>query len=441
MRDRQHVYDRLRSLWDETRLKGQGHMKRHLSPDSHGSSGVLATLIRVEGSYYRRPGARALFVPAPGAIDPNHQSGGSQSVVLERVAGVISGGCLEKELLEVAQEVFQTQKPQLFEADLSQPDEPLLGFGTGCPGRVRLLLEPLPSVYPDPRGAAFSAHLLTAYRPQGEAFLEPFHPRDRQDFGSQEIKRVGIIADPQSPLFSTRLLETKGGQVFVGDPQAMGLVPLERAEWDKQEVIWETPLEQPHLVLFGAGDDGAALVDVVLAQGFSVTIIDHRPFWLERSQALHGPRWSQQTCSSPKPQVTWASWDSPQSQPRRGEQDPKTSFFPVSCRDVVVLMTHQLHRDVEILRHLIPIGPRYVGVLGAHKRAELLKAELLPILEQTALKRETTIDRVWSTLRAPMGKAAFFTDDPWQIGLTTACEILASLCSSPLSQHHEVTCP
>ena len=122
---------------------------------------------------------------------------------------------------------------------------------------------------------------------------------------------------------------------------------------------------------------------------------------------------------------TYVGWDDVP-----GDHNHQDPGLTVTAQDVVILMTHQLLRDAQILRRIVPLRPRYIGILGAHKRAQLLKEEILPTLEQTALEQETTVDHLWSTLRAPMGKAPFFTDDPWQIGLTTAYEILATLSKS-----------
>lgn len=91
-----------------------------------GTPAVLATIVAVEGSAYRREGAR-LLIERDGSL-----------------TGVLSGGCLERDLAARAAEVLQSGQPALATYDLRAPDEYLWGLGLGCGGKVTLLLEPLP---------------------------------------------------------------------------------------------------------------------------------------------------------------------------------------------------------------------------------------------------------------------------------------------------------
>ncbi len=90
-----------------------------------GESAVLATVVAVEGSAYRREGARMLI-----------ESDG-------RLTGVLSGGCLENDLAERAAAVLASGNPALATYDLRAPDEILWGLGLGCGGKITLLLQPL----------------------------------------------------------------------------------------------------------------------------------------------------------------------------------------------------------------------------------------------------------------------------------------------------------
>lgn len=91
-----------------------------------GRPAVLATIVAVEGSAYRREGARMLIEPDGG------------------LTGVLSGGCLESDLATRAAEVQASGEAALATYDLRAPDEYLWGLGLGCGGKVTLLLEPLP---------------------------------------------------------------------------------------------------------------------------------------------------------------------------------------------------------------------------------------------------------------------------------------------------------
>ena len=86
---------------------------------------ALATVIKVEGSSYRRPGARMLITEA-GVL-----------------TGAISGGCLEKDIRRRAMFVMMERKPVVVAYDsMDDEDEPQKTV-TGCNGIVHILIEPL----------------------------------------------------------------------------------------------------------------------------------------------------------------------------------------------------------------------------------------------------------------------------------------------------------
>ncbi|CAA9314538.1 MAG: Xanthine and CO dehydrogenases maturation factor, XdhC/CoxF family, partial [uncultured Gemmatimonadaceae bacterium] len=94
---------------------------------ARGGAMVLATVVRTEGSTYRRAGARML-VAADG-----------------RTVGAVSGGCLEADLALHARDALAAGAAALVTYD-SRADEDLVwGLGLGCDGRVDVLLEPLAS--------------------------------------------------------------------------------------------------------------------------------------------------------------------------------------------------------------------------------------------------------------------------------------------------------
>ena len=74
-------------------------------------NGVLATVVHVKGSAYRRPGARMLILP-----------GG-------RRIGSVSGGCLEGEVTRKAWWHTESGEPSLRVYDTSSSDEAVWEFG------------------------------------------------------------------------------------------------------------------------------------------------------------------------------------------------------------------------------------------------------------------------------------------------------------------------
>src|ERR1700722_12310322 len=85
-------------------------------------SGVLVTLVRADGSSYRKPGARLLTVDG-------------------QRAGTISGGCLETEVVKRAP--WSVRSGAVVERYSTIFDDTSdIPYGLGCGGTVDLLLEP-----------------------------------------------------------------------------------------------------------------------------------------------------------------------------------------------------------------------------------------------------------------------------------------------------------
>lgn len=78
---------------------------------------VMATVVDVEGSSYRRPGVGMLIL----------QNG--------KTTGAVSGGCVEKEVLRQAQSVFVSGKPKIMTYDGK--------YRLGCEGVLYILIEKL----------------------------------------------------------------------------------------------------------------------------------------------------------------------------------------------------------------------------------------------------------------------------------------------------------
>jgi xanthine/CO dehydrogenase XdhC/CoxF family maturation factor len=81
-----------------------------------GKKVVLATVVDLEGSSYRRPGVRMILSDQGEAL------------------GAVSGGCVEKEILSKAQSVFRTGKARIMSYDGR--------YRVGCDGLLYILLEP-----------------------------------------------------------------------------------------------------------------------------------------------------------------------------------------------------------------------------------------------------------------------------------------------------------
>lgn len=118
---------------------------QRLTDPTNRDSYVLATLVTVEGSSYRRPGARLLLT-----------SDGQR-------LGSISGGCLEEDLIARARRVAVQGIAELVTYDTTSENDLVWGVGLGCHGVVRVLLEQVPSTphWSTVMAANFRSHRTT----------------------------------------------------------------------------------------------------------------------------------------------------------------------------------------------------------------------------------------------------------------------------------------
>ena len=102
-------------------------VERAIALASAGRRAALATVVRIEGSSYRRPGAKFL-------IEDDGQT-----------LGGVSGGCLEADVRDVGLQVVQTGSPQLLHYDTGTDDRTVWGLGLGCNGSVDIFVQPATS--------------------------------------------------------------------------------------------------------------------------------------------------------------------------------------------------------------------------------------------------------------------------------------------------------
>jgi xanthine/CO dehydrogenase XdhC/CoxF family maturation factor len=109
---------------------------------------ALATVVKVEGSSYRKPGARMLI--------------GARG----RLAGSVSGGCLERDVVRRGLAVLLEGKPQVAVYDTTDQDDVAFGASLGCEGRIEIFIEPVP---PDRPWPLAEAGALVLAQPQPSA--------------------------------------------------------------------------------------------------------------------------------------------------------------------------------------------------------------------------------------------------------------------------------
>ena len=101
------------------------HVLRHWAPKKDDHRWLLATVIATEGSSYRKAGAMMLF-----------NDSGEQ-------LGVVSGGCLESDVLHQARICWETNTAKTVTYDMQEEGDIAWRLGIGCGGEVTLLLLPI----------------------------------------------------------------------------------------------------------------------------------------------------------------------------------------------------------------------------------------------------------------------------------------------------------
>jgi xanthine/CO dehydrogenase XdhC/CoxF family maturation factor len=300
---------------------------------------VLATLVQVKGSSYRRPGARML-------LDPE---GVRQ--------GVLSGGCLETDLAARVAEVLGQGRSQVVKYDMSSELDRIWGTGMGCQGKADILLTPL-EVGQAPAWAR-SARAALARRQPGVIVTA---------YGAPDAAKVGESRywDPAAPDpdLAASLAEAAGRALAAEQPLDLD---LDGVRW-----LVEPVLPPVALWLYGAGENVRPLAELAVHLGWHVGILDHRPA-LARPERFPGAR---RVLAGPPETLAAALTDDP--------------------RSAGVVMTHIFDPDKAMLRAMLESRLPYVGLQGNRGRSGQLLTELerdgFPLTEER-LRR----------LRAPMG--------------------------------------
>jgi xanthine dehydrogenase accessory factor len=283
---------------------------------ARGEEGVLATVVRVEGSTYRRPGARLLV-----------GRGG------EWVGGV-SGGCLEGDLVRKAW--WRTAGgPAVVAYDSTADDDTIWQLGLGCNGVVHVLLERVGPGRPDP--LAFVRRCI-----------------DRRTSG---VLATVVRAEPATGLVSGQRF------TFPDGGEGQGPEPLQSAVADaisqdrsrtavvtiaggEAEVFLEVVHPPTRLIVFGAGFDAVPLIAAGRALGWHVVVAARRPRSIRADEVI--PTDPESACARIRP----------------------------DGRTAAVVMNHNYPDDTAALAALLRSPARYVGVLGPRARTEKMLAEI-----------------------------------------------------------------
>ncbi|MEX2513201.1 MAG: XdhC/CoxI family protein [Cyclobacteriaceae bacterium] len=335
---------------------------------------ALATVVHVEGSSYRRPGARMLVT------ENGH------------LTGAISGGCLEGDALRKAQMVIFQKKSMLVTYDTTDDDDAKFGVGLGCNGIIHVLIEPI-----DPNQEHHPIALLnqclanredkilvTVYdlnnkrsEQKGTCILYPFQ-------GQRIINEKAVLSEDL-----LTLLDRDAKEAFGSQKSSIVAYPGSSAVEAFIEMV-QAPIS---LLLVGAGNDTLPLANIAEIMGWELSIVDGR---------------SNLATSSRFPNAK---------QFHIGKPEEVIPDLKLDSRTAVVLMTHNFNYDLAILKGLLPLQMPYLGVLGPKKKLEIMLENLS---QQGSILSEREMSRIFGPMGLNIGAEA-----PEEIALSIMAEIKA----------------
>ncbi len=280
-----------------------------------GRRAALATVVGIEGSAYRRPGAKLLVEEDGSAL------------------GSISGGCLEADVREVALGAIREGAARRRRYDTGADENAAWGLGLGCAGSVELFVQPASG--PGVIGAVERAvELFEDGRPFALCTVVGGAPAA----GAMAVVSAdGTLSGSTGDEAVDGELLRQAGEWIAGRASALRAVA-------GAEIFAEVLIPPPRLLLFGADDDARPICASAAAVGFRVTVVDHRPAFLaaERFPAAE----------------------------RRLELRPEEGVagLPIGPRTFAVVKTHLIAHDREWARRLLEAGAPHVGLLGPRAR-------------------------------------------------------------------------
>jgi len=328
---------------------------------SHDVQATVATVAAVDGSAYRRPGAKMLVTADGGAT------------------GAVTAGCLEPLVLDCCDRARRTGRPRVERFDLTSEDE-TWGLGLGCNGVIDLLAEPRdlswnPIVETLNNGPAV---VVTAVESGAETAVG-----DRvlvDEAGSRAVPDRDPVPRPHLEGATDTIDRVTGTDktttVDVGETTLLidGLTPV------------------PELLLFGSQNDLSPLVTLGNQTGFRVVV--------------HSPRGSIDDSTFPRADDV-----------RTGH--PSTVAAGVTDEHTyAVVMSHNLVDDRLAVETLLQeTNVPYVGVMGPRDRFERLRDGLAHDgVELTAAE----LDRVAAPVGLDLGGST-----PTGIALSIVSEVVA----------------
>ncbi|MEH2138163.1 XdhC family protein [Nostoc sp.] len=344
------------------------------SSQKSGEITFLATVVKTQGSTYRRPGAKMLMTNTG------------------LIIGTISAGCLENDVLEYTKQRMSDGKPIVVTYNSTASEDILWGFGLGCNGIVQVLIERL-ETESTLNAIAFTQECFDQKHLGVIATVFAFEGGVDVKLGSRLLLYPNgkIITDIKDP----NLIKSLSADTQVALANQKSSVKNYQLPLGSAEVFIEVIQPPTPLVIFGAGYDAVPVAQFAQALGWEVTVVDCRANEATKIRF-----------SSPCNVIL-------------SNRDIVHKQVLINERTVAVVMTHNYLDDLEILKIMLPSPARYIGILGPKHRTERL-------LQDLSTEKIVTTNEQLNRLYSPIG-IDIGADTPEEIAIAIIAEIQAVL--------------
>ena len=346
-----------------------------------GKSTALATVVHVDGSSYRRPGARML-VDDEGFL-----------------TGAISGGCLEGDALRKAMLALSQQKTKLVTYDTSNEDDMTIGIQLGCAGIIQVLFEPINNSSPY-NPIELIRELIS--RRQHAVLLTLFNldNKNQEQRGTcLLLQEDGILrGDIQHQDFQDALVNDMKDVLQSGKSIFKSYVD----QHESSTAFIEFMQPAVSLVIVGAGNDAIPIMQIANTLGWDIRVVDGRNTHAK-------PEKFQTAC-----------------QVLVSKPEEVLGQLPIDDRTAFVMMTHNYNYDIAMLKALLPMDIPYIGMLGPKKKT----ARMLKEIQDAGLKID---DKMLEKVYGPTG-LELGAETPEEIALSITAEILSVMNGTPGGQ-------
>lgn len=335
---------------------------------TEGKKTALATVVKVEGSSYRQPGARML-VTEDGEL-----------------TGAISGGCLEGDALKKALLAIHQQQNKLITYDTSNDEDSDFGVQLGCNGIVHILFE-----FIDAHENNVIDLLIRTAEERRDSVLTCLFSLERGQ------KQIGTVLFYSKHTFwpENHHFESLCGDIENVLENRSSVVKTFTYDDVSYEALIEYLPPAVSLVIAGAGNDVKPLVEIASVMGWEITVAEGRVthatekrFPLANSVMVIGA-------------------------------DDFIDQIMVDEYTFVVLMTHNYRYDLTVLKNLLNCRNRYIGILGPKSKLDRMISDLA---EENVKVSQDQMDRIYGPVGLDIG-----AETSEEIALSVAAEIKAVL--------------